>query len=57
MIQFDLLGEKLMVNDLTFVQLYQMIDDDSNLIKLYELRAYIDQANKNAITTSRTTGK
>lgn len=49
MILYDLLGEISMVEDLNFVQLGQMPDDDSNLIKLHELQAYIDQANKKAI--------
>jgi hypothetical protein len=46
MILYDLLGEKSMVEDLNFVQLGQMPDDDSNLIQLYELQCYIDKINK-----------
>jgi len=53
MILYDLLGEKSMVEDLNFVQLGQMPDDDSNLIKLHELQAYIDQINKKAIPKSQ----
>ena len=46
MILYDLLGEKSMVEDLNFVQLGQMPDDDSHLIKLYELQYYIDKLNR-----------
>ena len=49
MILYDLLGEKSIVEDLNFVQLGQMPEDDSNLIKLHELHAYIDQVNKKTL--------
>ena len=45
MILYDLLGEKSMVEDLNFVQLGQMPEDQSNLIHLYELQWYIDKIN------------
>ena len=53
MILYDLLEEKSMVEDLNFVQLGKMPDDDSNLIKLHKLQTYIDQANKKAIPKSQ----
>ena len=46
MILYDLLGEKSMVQDLNFVQLGQMPEDDNNLTKLHELQFYIDKINK-----------
>ncbi len=46
MILYDLLGEKSMVEDLNFVQLGQMPDDNSGLVQLYELQKYIDKINK-----------
>jgi hypothetical protein len=45
MILYDLLGEKSMVEDLNFVQLGQMPEDESNLIQLCELQWYIDSFN------------
>jgi hypothetical protein len=42
MILYELLGEKSMVQDLNFVQLGQMPEDESHLIQLYELKWYID---------------
>ncbi len=45
MILYDLLGEKSMVQDLNFVQLGQMPDDDTNLVHLYELHEYIEKIN------------
>lgn len=41
----DLLGEKSMYENLNFVQLGQMPEDDSHLIELYELQQYIDRIN------------
>ncbi|MBC7410083.1 MAG: hypothetical protein H7339_16995 [Arcicella sp.] len=41
----DLLGEKSMYENLNFVQLGQMPVDDTNLIQLFELQAYIDKIN------------
>ena len=41
----DLLGEKSMYENLNFVQLGQMPEDDSHLIQLYELQWYIDSLN------------
>jgi hypothetical protein len=49
MILYNLLREKSMVEDLNFVQLGQMPEDDSNLVKLHELQNYIDQVNKKTI--------
>lgn len=46
MILYDLLGEKSMVEDLNFVQLWQMPEEETNLVHLYELQAYIDRINK-----------
>jgi hypothetical protein len=46
MILYDLLGEKSIVEDLNFVQLGQMPEDDSALVHLYELQEYIDKINK-----------
>lgn len=46
MIFYDLLGEKSMVEDLNFVQLGQMPEDDATLIHLYELQEYVDQISK-----------
>ncbi len=43
MILYNLLGEKSMVEDLNFVQLGQMPEDDSALVHLYELQEYIDK--------------
>ena len=40
---------KSITEHLFFLQLGQMPEDESNLIKLHELHAYIDQANKKAI--------
>lgn len=48
MILYDLLGEKSMVEDLNFVQLGQLPEDDSNLAKLHELQDYIRQVNSAA---------
>ena len=45
MILYDLLGEKSMVENLNFVQLGQMPEDDKSLVKIYELKAYIDKIN------------
>jgi hypothetical protein len=45
MILYNFLGEKSMVEDLNFVQLGQMPDDNSNLIYLFELQWYIDNIN------------
>jgi hypothetical protein len=45
MILYDLLGEKSMVDDLNFVQLGQMPDNDKSLVEIYELQAYIDKIN------------
>ena len=53
MILYDLLGEKSMVEDVNFIQLGQMPEDDRNLIKLHELQAYIDQVNKKAVRKSQ----
>lgn len=41
----DLLGEKSMYENLNFVQLGQMPEDNSHLIQLYELQWYIDSLN------------
>ncbi len=49
MILYDLLGEKSMVEDLNFVQLGQMPEDDTQLVQLYEIQEYIDKINKNKI--------
>jgi hypothetical protein len=49
MILYDLLGEKSMVEDLNFVQLGQIPEDDCHLIHLYELQWYIDCFNKQSI--------
>jgi hypothetical protein len=45
MILYDIIGEKSMVKDLNFVQFVQMPEDECNLIELYELQWYIDNAN------------
>ncbi len=50
MILYDLLGEKSMVEDLNFVQLGQLPEDDSNLAKLHELQDYIERVNSAALT-------
>lgn len=49
MILYDLLGEKSMVEDLNFVQLGQMPEDENRLVKLYELQEYIDTINRTKI--------
>jgi hypothetical protein len=36
----------MMMEDLNFVQLGQMPDDDKGLVELYELQEYIDKINK-----------
>lgn len=49
MILYDLLGEKSMVEDLNFVQLGQMPEDERALIQLCELQWYIDSFNNQSI--------
>ena len=45
MILYDLLGEKSMVEDLNFVQLGQIPENDTGILQLYELKWYIDRLN------------
>ena len=45
MILYDLLGEKSMVEDLNFVQLGQMPENETNLVQLHELQSYLDKMN------------
>jgi len=43
----DLLGEKVLYQNINFVQLAQMTNNNNELIELYDLQLYIDEVNSN----------